>query len=153
MSQVLEELGAIVRPFTEDDVSAISKIEASVYEDPWSENLIRESLTAPMTFTMAVFKENKCLAYAVYQVIFTEGHLLNLAVERDSQGKHIGTELLDLVLKDAKKMGAASLFLEVRPSNIVGKRLYEKRGFRTLLVRDAYYSNGEAAVVMVLDRL
>lgn len=142
-----------LRPLEEQDLSIVCSIEKSVYEDPWSENLLRESMRAPMTHTLGVFEGEKCLAYSVYQVIFTEGHLLNLAVKQEVQKKGLGIYLLNQVLKEARDRGANSVYLEVRPSNLPGIRLYEKRGFRILTHRENYYANGESAMVMVLDSL
>jgi ribosomal-protein-alanine N-acetyltransferase len=153
MAAVLDDLGGILRPLEVEDLPKIYAIESSVYEDPWSSNLLKESLTAPMTYTLGLFSGTECCGYAVFQVIFSEGHLLNLAVANNLQRNGIGTYILREVLAASKKQGASSMFLEVRHSNARGRRLYEKFGFKPLLSRENYYSNGEAALVMVLDRI
>jgi len=39
----------------------------------------------------------------------------------------------------ARKLGARSLFLEVRPSNRAAQALYTRFGFRRIAVRRGYY--------------
>lgn len=147
----MSRLGLSARPIEVADLPQIQSIESSVYEDPWSANLLSQSLTAPMTHTLGFFQGDLCVAYSIYQVIFTEAHLLNIAVRKDSQRRGYGGELLDLVMLDSYRKGAISMFLEVRPSNRTAIELYKNRGFKTLMTREKYYSNGEAAFVMVKE--
>jgi ribosomal-protein-alanine N-acetyltransferase len=153
MSEFLQSAEVLLRSLSSEDIQQVHSIEVSVYDDPWTESLLHESLLAPMTHTLGIFLGEECLGYAVYQVIFSEGHLLNLAIAKDVQGRGLGTYLLKEMLRSASQLGAESIFLEVRPSNLVGRKLYERFGFRILLTRDRYYSNGEAAMVMLLDKL
>ena len=106
-----------------------------------------------MTHTLgyADEKTDALRAYAIYQVIFNESHLLNLAVHPQFQGKGVGRDLLRALMADSFKKGALSIFLEVRPSNEAGRKLYESHGFRCLMVREKYYSNGEAALILSAD--
>lgn len=133
------------------DLDGVFSIESRAYADPWSRDLLEQSLTAPLTHSMAFFEEGVCRAYAIYQVIFTEAHLLNIAVDPSFQAKGLGKKLLEQVMQDSHRRGAESMYLEVRPSNETARKLYEKKAFRLLLVREKYYSNGEAALVMVAD--
>ena len=141
----------IARSLGAKDLPQIQMIESSVYEDPWSAHLLSQSLTAPLTHTLAYFEGDLCVAYAIYQVIFTEAHLLNIAVRREAQRRGFGGALLDLVMQDACRKGAVSMFLEVRPSNKSAISLYQQRGFKSLMTRERYYSNGESAFVMVKE--
>ncbi len=141
----------VVRPFTREDLPQVVAVEKAVYSDPWTEQLLSQSLDAPMTHTLGVFDMSGVIAYAIYQVIFTEGHLLNIAVSLPFQRQGLGRWLIHKMLSDAHQKGAESCFLEVRPSNTSAIALYEKMGFRPLMVREKYYSNGESAIVMVLD--
>jgi len=147
-----EEL--VIKPLSQGDLEEMHRIEELVYTDPWTFNLLEQSLKATMTFTigLAETKTNGiCKGYAIYQVIFNEAHLLNIAIHPDIQNRGEGARLLEAVLSDSRRRGADSMYLEVRPSNSSAQKLYEKRGFRCLMVREKYYSNGEAAVIMLCD--
>ena len=154
MSQFLDEFSfskLTFRALSQGDMPLVHSIEQRVYEDPWSLQLLSDSLKAPMTHSVGLFANDECIGYAIYQVIFTEGHLLNIAIEKKFQGRGWGTQFLEKVMKDAREFGALYLFLEVRPSNERARKIYEKRGFRTLLKREKYYSNGEDAILMMKD--
>ncbi len=151
MSQSSVDPQLSLRPLKAEDIVAVALIEKQVYSDPWTLELLSESLKAPMTYTLGIFKDDQVLAYSIYQLIFSEGHLLNIAVHPELQGQKLGAFLLDEILSRAIKQGATTFFLEVRPSNEVARKLYEKRGFRELMVRERYYGNGESAIVMIKD--
>lgn len=140
-----------IRPLRSADLGDVYKIEQRVYEDPWSYDLIQQSLEAPMTYAFGLFQQSQCCAYAIFQIIFTEGHILNLAVDTPFQRQGVGRRLLDAVLELGRTRGVQSFFLEVRPTNEGARKLYERRGFHQLFVRPHYYSNGESALVMSLD--
>ena len=138
-----------IRFLTLSDLPAIQAIEARAYEDPWTPPLLEQSFSAALTHIMGLVDESDvCRGYAIYQVVFTEAHLLNLAIDPDLQRGGLGAQLLEGVLADSYARGAMSMFLEVRPSNQAARKLYENYGFNCLLVREKYYSNGEAALIL-----
>jgi ribosomal-protein-alanine N-acetyltransferase len=104
-----------------------------------------------MTHCYAVTKLGEIVAYAVFQVIFTEAHLLNIAVQPEFQNHGTGHFLLKDIMRRSQELGAMGFYLEVRPSNEAALHVYEKEGFRKLMVREKYYSNGEDAIVMMVD--
>lgn len=148
-----EQLGYELRVLKDSDLDQIHKIEEEVYDDPWSKDLLGESLQAPMTYSLGWVSGGQCVAYSIYQVIFHEAHLLNIAVSKASQAKGLGSELLEAALADSEQRGALSFFLEVRPSNLKARKLYEAKGFKSLMEREKYYADGENALIMVLDLL
>lgn len=157
MSQLPTSKLEFLRPLMPADLPQVVAIESSVYEDPWSEQLLSESLSAPLTYCLGLFERgteepsDTLIGYAIFQVILTEGHLLNVAIEKSRQNQGIGGRLLEQICSLCLERGALNLYLEVRPSNPAAIRLYEKQGFRRLIVREKYYANGEDAIVMVAD--
>jgi ribosomal-protein-alanine N-acetyltransferase len=82
-----------------------------------------------------------------------EAHLLNLSVAAEHQRIGHGTTLLRAAAALAAKLGARSLFLEVRPSNRGAQALYRRFGFREIAVRRDYYpahTGREDALVLTL---
>lgn len=140
-----------LKALTPKDVDSMFEIEKKAYFDPWTRGLLEQSIGAPMTHTLGAFENDGLWGYSIYQVIFNEAHLLNLAVDPVHQKRGIGKKMLEAILSDCKQKGAESMFLEVRPTNEAARALYEKRGFKVLMVRERYYSNGESALVMNLD--
>jgi ribosomal-protein-alanine N-acetyltransferase len=79
------------------------------------------------------------------------GHLISIAVLKDYRRLGIGSALLENTINAMRNVyKTASLYLEVRVSNIPAIILYEKYGFRKARVIKQYYRDGEDAYVMVL---
>jgi len=140
-----------VRPLGMNDLPAMQQIETRVYQEPWTAQVLEESLRAPMTYNLGLFQKDELIGYGIYQVILGEGHLLNLAIHDSHQNQGFGGRLLDLILKDSEARGASRFYLEVRPSNQVAQKLYSRRGFKALMIRENYYRDGEAALIMVRE--
>jgi len=79
-----------------------------------------------------------------------EGRIFWLAVRPSFQGLGVGLRLMLEVLRAFRQMGALSATLEVRVSNKKAHSLYAALGFRMIGVCPAYYSDGEAAIIMRL---
>ena len=78
-----------------------------------------------------------------------EAHITEIAVRGELRGKGIGELLLIGSLRGAVQYGSKVMTLEVRVSNFIAQRLYEKYGFKSVGVRKAYYSdNREDANIM-----
>ena len=152
MSAVLRsapELG----PMRESDLRAVLEIEESLYEFPWTLGNFRDSLRAG--YACWVLREGRnVIGYAVLMLAAGEAHLLNLSVAAGSQRRGHGRDLLHKLVEFAREHKAKVLFLEVRPTNEVGLRLYAGLGFRQIGVRRGYYParrGREDAFVLALD--
>jgi ribosomal-protein-alanine N-acetyltransferase len=78
-----------------------------------------------------------------------EAHITEIAVRERLRGNGIGELLLIGTLRSAIEYGSAVVTLEVRVSNFIAQRLYEKYGFKSAGIRKGYYSdNREDAVIM-----
>ena len=92
------------------------------------------------------------VGYAGLWLMTDEAHITTIAVDPDFQGNGLGELLLVALIDRAKQIGARWLTLEVRVSNEVAQRLYEKYTFKEMGIRRRYYSdNGEDALVMWTD--
>jgi [ribosomal protein S18]-alanine N-acetyltransferase len=140
-------------PMREADLRSVLEIEESIYEFPWTLGNFRDSLRAG--YACWVYRDGKRLiGYAVLLLAAGEGHLLNLSVAAEAQRRGHGRNLLNNVVRVAREHKAKVLFLEVRPTNAVGQRLYSGYGFRQIGVRRAYYparKGREDALVLALD--
>lgn len=78
-----------------------------------------------------------------------EAHITEIAVRESLRGNGIGELLLIGSLREAVEYGSEVMTLEVRVSNFIAQRLYEKYGFKNVGARKAYYSdNREDAAIM-----
>ena len=151
MSAVLKnlpELGVM----SDADVPAVAAIEQTIYTHPWSEGNFADSLRAAYdcrTWRM----QGELIGYFVLATGAGEAHLLNLSVAAAHQRRGHGAALLREATRLARSRGALAVFLEVRPSNVAGQRLYTRFGFRKVGLRRGYYpaaSGREDALVLSL---
>ncbi|MGE3271871.1 MAG: ribosomal protein S18-alanine N-acetyltransferase [Chloroflexota bacterium] len=92
------------------------------------------------------------VGYAGLWLMTDEAHITTIAVDPDFQGNGLGELLLVALIDRAAQIGARWLTLEVRVTNSVAQRLYEKYTFKEMGLRRRYYSdNGEDALVMWTD--
>lgn len=120
------------------DLDAVFAIEAAVHPFPWSKGNFRDSLHAG--YSCWVYEQQgRIFGYVVQMLVLDEAHILNLCIAREEQGKGHGWALLTFAMDKAREYGALNMFLEVRVSNTVAIKLYEKAGFSEMAVRHNYY--------------
>ena len=145
------------------DLDAVLAIEDTVYPYPWSRGNFRDALRSGYQAWIA--RADVCgdmhdtaddvLGYFLLMVALDEGHLLNISVRADLQGRGFGRALLDRVVSMARELELTSILLEVRPSNTRALTLYGHYGFVSIGRRNAYYpaagNTREDAIVMRLS--
>jgi ribosomal-protein-alanine N-acetyltransferase len=87
-------------------------------------------------------------------VMAEEAHITNIAVRREYQRRGIGEFLMLGTIELAEKLQAVVMTLEVRASNKVAQKLYNKYGFEQVGLRHVYYlDNREDAVIMTTESI
>ena len=127
-----------LRPMSEADFPAVMAIENDIYAFPWTLGNFRDSLAAGYCCSTYMF-DAELLGYGVLMLAADEAHLLNLSVAKARQRQGYGSMLLQRLCALADGLGAGLVFLEVRPSNLAGVRLYERHGFEHVGIRRDYY--------------
>lgn len=126
------------KPLCEADLARVAAIEADVYVFPWSVGNFRDSLFAGYECT-GCWVQGELVGYAIVMSALDEAHLLNIAVASEWQRRGIGALFLRWLIEAARKRALEMMYLEVRPSNSVGRHLYQRFGFRQLGLRRDYY--------------
>ena len=127
-----------LRPMYEADFPAVMAIENDIYAFPWTLGNFKDSLAAGYCCS-SYMCEAELLGYGVLMLAADEAHLLNLSIARARQRQGHGRALLQRLCELAGGLGAGLVFLEVRPSNLAGVRLYERHGFEHVGIRRDYY--------------
>lgn len=87
--------------------------------------------------------------YAGMWAVNDEAHITTIGVDTPYRGRGFGELLLLALFDEAVKRAVGWITLEVRVSNVVAQRLYEKYGMSVRDRRQRYYSdNGEDAYVL-----
>ena len=117
---------ALFKPvFAKDHQERVLKM----IEDPEQDVLVAEENGQLLGFAMVEYikREETNSMYAVH-----EAHIVEIGVDETSQGKGIGTALIQAVKDAAKVRGCRSVQLDVWEFNKSALRFYEKLGFVTL---------------------
>lgn len=152
MSALPESAAGRFRPMTEADLPAIMAIELAAYPFPWTEGILRDCLR--VGYNCWVYETAEGIqGYGVMSVAAGEAHILNLCVRPTEQGKGLGKRLLTYIISLARRHGADTLLLEVRPSNLAALGLYRSVGFNEVGTRKGYYpaeQGREDALILAL---
>ncbi len=137
MSAVLKPV-IEAHPMTVADLPAVMAIENAIYAFPWTPGNFRDSLAAGYDCS-AYMRDGELIGYAVVMPAADEAHLLNLSIAAAYQRQGYGGQLLRRLCAAARGRGTRLMFLEVRPSNAGGLRLYQRHGFQQVGLRREYY--------------
>jgi [ribosomal protein S18]-alanine N-acetyltransferase len=139
-------------PMQQENLAAIHRIETDVYEYPWSEGNLRDSMAAGyecLTYRHA----GTLVGYAVMMISLDEAHILNLSIARSFQRQGFGQSLLDRLCAMARARAVRRMLLEVRPSNTAARGLYARNGFTEVGIRRGYYPAREGREdAIILER-
>lgn len=128
-----------LRDMTRDDVPAVVAIERASYTMPWSDATFRGLLRRRDAEMVTAEADGAVVGYAAFWCVVDQGELGNVAVSAEWRGCGLGARLVEEVLRRAALRGVREVFLEVRPTNTVARRLYEQLGFRPVGRRRNYY--------------
>jgi len=153
--KVEKDLKFSIFPLDYSDLEEVVKIESVSFPEPWSLAMFYHELILPFSHFYVMRedsqeeKKSRMMAYGGFWMVKQEAHITNLAVHPDYRNRGFGNEFLRFLLEKAKNLGAKVATLEVRTSNKVGLRLYEKWGFQKTKIKRGYYAyTGEDAIVM-----
>lgn len=140
-----------IRKMTADDIPAILAVETDVFTTTWSEQAFIDEYNNPLTTYLLLCNSENVIGYAGFWLVVDEAQITNVAIKHDWQGLGLGRELMQALIKEARKLKALSISLEVRASNLVAQNLYISLGFQEVGIRPGYYlDNKETALLMQL---
>lgn len=137
----------------QEDLDAVSAIEAEVFSVPWSRKGFADTLVMDNVIFLVAHEDEKVKGYCgVYQAA-DEGEITNVAVAPEYRKNRIAGRLLEELLKRAEERGTCRFVLEVRCSNKAAIHLYEKYGFSIQGRRKGFYEQPkEDAYIMTREK-
>ncbi len=147
----------IIRSVSPKYINEIVKIENDSFISPWPKQVLADYFKKSGFFcNVAVDGHDEEVAgYSISTLVYDEIHVFKIAVSSCHRRKGVARELLSDTFNFYEKMGALSVILEVRTTNVPAIALYEKLGFEIIRTRRNYYGRGKGdAYVMglALDR-
>ena len=153
MNVQVETDGPSARRMEVADLADVHIIEQDAYEFPWSTGVFKDCLRVGYSCWVLQL-DGRVEGYGIMSIAAGEAHVLNLCVRPRQQRRGLGEHMLRHLCRSARDANASTTFLEVRPSNGVAIRLYERHGFRRVGTRREYYPHPqgrEDAYVYALD--
>jgi ribosomal-protein-alanine N-acetyltransferase len=148
--------GLLIRRAGLADVSAIWAIETLSFPTPWSRWSFLAELGQQNSHMLVAGPPPpqpwQTWGYLIFWVVLEEMHILNLAVHPAHRRQGIARRLLSEGLDQARELGVELAWLEVRPSNVPARALYESFGFKEVGRRPRYYDDTqEDALLLTLE--
>jgi ribosomal-protein-alanine N-acetyltransferase len=145
--------GRVERITSPLDLDPILEIEEASFNNPTTREWYERELERPEVCFIYVLRtpDSRTAAFCAFWRVADQAHINNLAVRPELRRRGVGSRLLQAVIAEARELGAATLTLEVRQSNIAAQRLYLRAGFREEAIRKSYYTQPvEDALVLSL---
>ena len=143
----------IIRKMQQEDVDGVMAIENVVCEFPWTASIFSDCIKVGYG-CWVVEDETTIAGYGLVSISGEEGHILNVCIKPEYQRKGLGLRLMKHLVQQCRYSKAASVYLEVRLSNLGAQDLYKKLGFLQISERKDYYPHKdgrEDALVLSKD--
>ncbi len=142
--------GELILPMKQADLDRVYQLECASQTHPWSRQHFLDELNKPVASIDLYWANDALAGFLCSWLIAGELQIQNLATRPGFRRRGIAQSLMQHVIDRGKSSGLTSVWLEVRVSNSAAIALYEKFGFEKSGMRQAYYPDGEDAVLMTL---
>ena len=119
-------------------LDSVLEIERESNPYPWTARNFSDCIEKGY-YSMVLEDKERLVGFAIMAISSEESHLLNIGVNKDFRGSGFGEQILKKMIIAAEVMGSKKIILEVRVSNKIAYRLYEKLGFHEIGERKKYY--------------
>lgn len=128
-------------PMNEGHISELARLEKICFSQPWSEKSLSEELENRVAHFLVAEVDGRAVGYIGIFVVYESSDISNIAVFPEYRRHGVGKLLLRGACDVAKRNGAESISLEVRPSNEGAIALYNSLGFEEIGLRKNFYRN------------
>ncbi len=140
----------IINKMTLSDLKEISNNLTSDFDDFWNSNILESELKNPFSKYIIARLETEVVGFAGVIDTVDQMEITNIVVKKNFRKNGIGNALIQELIRLAKYNGKEEITLEVKSTNLVAIKLYEKNGFKKTGLRKKYYNNTDDANIMTL---
>lgn len=139
-----------IREMVAEDIQEVLAIDEQIFTSSWTEGIFKhELLDNKYAHYFVVEADGEIVGYCGLWIVEDDAQVTNIGLLEKYRGYKIGEKLFGFAIQYAMSHGVKRLSLEVRVSNVVAQKMYEKFGFVHGGIRKNYYTdNGEDAIVM-----
>lgn len=136
------------------DLDEIARIESESFRIPWKREFFASELREPYRYARVLGGEEETVprigGYLFAVSLYEEFHVNKIATDSRVRHRGYGRQLIEDAIGRARTVGASTVTLEVRVSNLAAREFYRSYGFREAFRRKNYYQDGEDAFALVL---
>jgi ribosomal-protein-alanine N-acetyltransferase len=143
--------GVTIERATAADVREVHALEQRSFPSPWRREFFASEITNDGRYNLVARRGGAVAGYLFAMWFADEMHVNKIAVDESLRRQGIALALMQRCLGFAAEHGVTSISLEVRRSNDEAQRFYTFLGFEAEYIRNGYYPDGEAAVVMTKE--
>jgi ribosomal-protein-alanine N-acetyltransferase len=129
----------------------IAEIENSLNIRNLSYSSLKNDLESTNTIYLVLLDNESIIGYIGLEPLVDHADITGIAVLNEYRKKGLASYLLNTAIEKCREINLDNIFLEVRTSNLPAINLYKKLGFKKISIRNNYYSNGEDALIFVLN--
>ena len=142
-------MNLLIRKMNEEDIEAVTALEAASFTSPWSKDAFISSLKDSNYRFYVAYDGDIHIGTVGFTLTKPEADISNVCVSTSYRRQGIAYKLLAYGMEDTSKEGITDFTLEVREGNKSAIGLYEKLGFESAGIRKNFYSNPvENALIM-----
>jgi ribosomal-protein-alanine N-acetyltransferase len=139
-----------IRPLERSDILFVIEQEKLIFGNIITEDEFLQSIDNPL-LEYYILEQEIRVGYIALWIDDFKAQINSLVIIDDFRRKGYGYALIKDILIMLKNRSISEITLEVRPSNIYARKLYEKIGFKQVAIRKNYYKNGEDALMLYLE--
>ena len=138
----------IIRKGQISDLKSVINIEKDAYDKPyWNELMLKRLFNKDHNAIIWITEiKQKIVGFLIEQRCDNEINILNLAIDKSFQNRGLGQEMVGCFLKIIPNN--SSVFLEVKESNFIARKIYSNLNFKDIDIRKNYYNDGGDAFIM-----
>jgi ribosomal-protein-alanine N-acetyltransferase len=135
----------------------IAALHARLFDPAWDADSITQSIEHPASASfIAQVREPLSLAgFIIGRIAADEAEILTIGVAPEWQRRGIGRQMVEGLVRAARRAEVKRLFLEVATDNAAAVALYKRLGFKKAGERKGYYERASGkradAVILALD--
>lgn len=138
-------------PLLEDDIQEFVNLDQQNMAYAWNADQWRELKSSEYCLFAIGTNAQEKLGFSLYHLAGDQAHLLKIAVDKSARCQGLASELMRHDSDFLKSNGHRSIYLEVAVTNQSAIGFYLKHGFKVLIIKKKFYSDGADANAMSLQ--
>ena len=142
-----------IRPMEESDLDIALYLENTCFIAPFGVQELNYEISQNPVSNLWVIESSVSgvVGFIDYWITFDSATIAQICVNPAFRKRGLASMLLEEAIKDCRAHKVRCLTLEVREHNLSAYNLYAKFGFKKILLKEKYYTNGDNAIYMVKE--